>query len=437
MTVLEVLLEVEGAQEGPLVEAEMRRPAVAAARGAPAKARAPRTLCTAVVFSMRRGWTRCAKCGVAQDPTTGFLCDRPRCRYTLCATCVPSTNLAETLWCTAHRPPPARLPVVGWRVSLGLGHPGRADAPNRMEMQARFGALPPQPEQVMALSQTEESRWRVVQELRKLTTWLRSRPRSIGPKTHPGVVIVRYVHAMVRVLAEHPDPRRRVTRPSTPRTWIRRLAHALPIQARAWRLPVARILKGYASLAPAPSPTVQRDVQSAWRCAMDDAWRTFQAAPTSMAAAVWLSLELMRQGLRPRAAFRGVSEMGLRTRRSSPPVWEVRVLIDKDNPVGRQPAPRRRWVAAAPVVDAMMRALPLEPEAFGRWMEARRKVLRRYGIRQAYAARRDAAAAAESGGLDVSGLLNHRPGSMTTPIYTNTATATSLLMAMVQSSSLG
>jgi hypothetical protein len=262
----------------------------------------------------------------------------------------------------------------------------------------------------------------------------------MGPTSPPDVVIASFIHYQVRALRTHPDPRKRVTRPTTPATWLRRLASALPEQSRALHAPAAlttRLLAGYAAMAPAPSTLVQRDVQQQWQAALDETWDRFRRDPSPLTAAVWVSLELMRQGFRPLAAFRAVTPVGRRRRlrptKESSLVWQLEVLLDKDNPLGRCPAVRRRWLPDIPVISAMMAHLPIALSEFDTIRVMQHAVLRRHKISQLYAARRDAAVAAEQAGRDPAAVLNHRPGSRTTPVYTGTTTPTALLRAMLQS----
>ena len=352
-----------------------------------------------------------------------------------------------TIWCPRHAPPPQRLPLVRWRVAATLRHPGRETDPTEAELEDRLPescSLPTGPVQTAALAIQEESRWRVVLELRRLVAWLAmaTTRRRFGPQSRPDAVIAAYMHEQVRALRAHPDPHRRVTRPTTPGGWLRRLAYGLPDHSRLLQARGAlttRLLAGYAALAPAPSTLVQRDVTAQWQAALDEAWEQFRRRQTRDHAALWLMLELARQGLRPRAAFRAVTTLGQRRQLTptskAPPVWELAVHVDKDNPLGRCPAVRRRWLPVVPLISTMMALLPVPVGDYNDLMELMRAALRRQGVRQVYAARRDAGASAEAAGHDAAALLNHRPGSRTTPVYTGTTTPTTLLQAMLQSSS--
>jgi hypothetical protein len=84
-----------------------------------------------------------------------------------------TTTVQTTLWCPKHAPPPIRLPIVGWATAVTLQHPGRDDAPAATELQDRLPqTLSPDPLQTAALATQEESRWRVILELRRFELWL-------------------------------------------------------------------------------------------------------------------------------------------------------------------------------------------------------------------------------------------------------------------------
>ena len=341
--------------------------------------------------------------------------------------------------------------------------PGRLDLPSATDERSTLdpASIPPTHLALASQHQLEESRWRVVYEIRRFALWaqLTSSPR-LTPTTNVATTIAFYLHHLTRTLASHPEPRRRVTRPSTTATWFRRLAAGIPAVADVRRAPlITRTLKGLQALAPAQSPYVLRNVSDRWQRATDAALQATTRSNTSsvtLAAALWLALELQRQGLRPLAAVRATLPQARRLQRSvnlplaarprptrrptrSAPalaaqaqarVWEVSVLLDKDNSVGALAAPRRRWIASTPAVDRAMKALPLPYDRQSELIEARRSLLRQHDITQTYAARRDAAAAAEERSLPLTQLLNHRPGSRSTPVYAGTSTATALLQAL-------
>jgi len=319
-----------------------------------------------------------------------------------------------------------------------IRHPGRpADPDETVETRHSLNpeTLPKHHAQVASLGWQEPSRQRVVSELRRFARWVATRKPRLTPAANPRDVLPEYVHTLVRALSVHPEPRRRVTRPTTPQTWIKLLSMGLPALrgAEHWRESRSLML-GYQALAPAPSTSVQRDVQGQWLAARDAVQRQFAHCPTRLLAALWLALELGRQGLRPKAAARGAMAMSKRSlfevpRPHSVVVWRVEVRIDKDNKVGQIGAPRVRWIPRSKTVDLIMQHLP-----YGNYQlltAARKATLKAFGIRQTYAARRDAAAAAEASGRDVTALLNHRPGSRHTPGYAGTTTPTSLLLALL------
>ena len=197
---------------------------------------------------------------------------------------------------------------------------------------------------------------------------------------------------------------------------------------------VKALLTGYATLAPAPSSGIQRGVVDSWLAARDAIQAQFAKTPKPLLAAVWLSLELGRQGLRPKTAIRGAMSAARRTlvqqrNPSTTTVWRVRIVLDKDNKAGQVPAPRVRYLARSTLVDLIFEYLPCD--AYDRIKAMRKQVLNTFGVTQVYAARRDAAAAAEEAGLDVAALLNHKPNSRHTPGYADTATPTSLCLALM------
>lgn len=386
------------------------------------------------------GWTVCWGCGAAQNPREGWLCDAARCRATICRRCAPQMTGDMTLWCAVHAPP-ARIPVLGWPVATTLWHRGRDSMPTA----AREGAsrlpvtLPASRGQVAALATTEETRSRTVAEVRRLARWASVRgAQMVAQRAEPATVLAEYTWDAVQAGAMHPDPRRRVTRPSTPRTWVRRLVAAVPVLRGAERAAaVTRLLRGLQALAPAASPLVQRGLESEWQRALDAAAEMVRArGATPVAAATWLALELGRLGMRPKPAVRGAMAHSERVRRhvGGATVWEVRVQLDKDNPIGRVGAPRKRWLPSSALTEKVMQLLPVGDSDVPEVLATRKRLLRAQGVNQTYVARRDAAAAMEEaqGPAAVAALLNHRPGSAATPGYAGTTTPTQLLKAMMQ-----
>ena len=345
--------------------------------------------------------------------------------------------MTRTLWCPDHRPP-STVPRLNWRVNPLIFHPGRPDHPSE-EVEARSQlptTLPAHPLHVVGLAMLEESRWRIVLEVRRLTLWA-LRHDHLTPTTDRHHALAAYIHDTVTSLRSHPSPNLRVTRPTTPDTWVRRLHTGVLELRHAAKWPVIHaLLRGYHALAPAPSQQTQRGVAQEWQQAMDDVLRSFQRRPTTTLAALWLTLELQRSGFRPKTAVRGTLPQAQRERQriDGVYVWRISVTLDKDNPVGQLPAPRRRWIPSTTTTDRIMQHLPYgsTQDDYERLKAARRQVLAARGITQTYAARRDAAEAAERLDLPVAALLNHRPNSASTPGYANTATPTSLLRALMQ-----
>lgn len=356
---------------------------------------------------------------------------------TVCNRCRPEVTTADTLWCPLHRPP-HRIPFLHWLTSPLIQHPGRSDIPDvTVESRDRLSLdiIPHHHEQVASLTWLEQSRWRIVAEILRFTIWVKSRRPPLDSQACPRATLCEYVHTLVRALSAHPLPHRRVTRPTTPRTWVKLLSLGIRKLAGAehWR-EVKALLTGYAALAPAPSTGTLRGVSDRWMAARDAVQDRFKRAPSRRLAALWLSLELGRQGLRPKPAIRGCMGMSQRslyqpTGVSSALVWRVRVSLDKDNKVGGVPAPRVRYITKSPIVDQVMEFLPFND--YLEVKEARKRILAVFGVSQVYSARRDAAEAAEASGLDVGALLNHRPGSRHTPGYAATATPTSLCLALI------
>lgn len=319
-----------------------------------------------------------------------------------------------------------------------LRHPGRPDEPDASaEDRDRLSItiIPQSHDQAAALSWLETTRWRVVSEVRRFATWATTRLPRLTPRACPRATLGEFVHTSLRALAVHPNRNRRVTRPTTPRTWVKLLALGLPTLSGAehWR-EIAAQLTGYATLAPAPSTAIQRGVVDRWLAARDAVQSQFARTPKALVAAIWLSLELGRQGLRPKAAIRGAMSMARRTliqlqKPSLTSAWKVQVVLDKDNKAGQVAAPRVRYIAKAPIVDLIMEYLPYDD--YRRIRDARKKVLATFGVSQVYAARRDAAEMAEATGLNVAALLNHQPNSRHTPVYAGTNTPTSLCLALM------
>ena len=197
---------------------------------------------------------------------------------------------------------------------------------------------------------------------------------------------------------------------------------------------IRALLRGYQALAPAP-PALERGREAQWTAASEAAARLAQQTtpPPRIAAAVWLAIELGRQGMRPKAALRAAMGQSRRVRLPSG-MWEVHVHLDKDNPVGAVPACRRRRLPAAMWIDRAMAALPLQDDEWTAAVAERRRLLLAEGVRTLYSARRDAGTAAERrGGTSLAAaVLNHKPNSATTPIYTGTTTPTSTLHGLVR-----
>lgn len=349
----------------------------------------------------------------------------------MCARCAPGLDQRATLWCRKHQPP-LHVDVVGWQTDPRLQHPGRADAPaaateGRSTLDRAL--LPTAMGQVAALDWTEEGRWRAVDEVLMLSAWCRAQPRPERLRTMaPSVLVSRYVHE--RVMGWRPVGRRRtvVRRPTTAETWVRRLALAVPrLQALERSRHLRSLLGGYRALAPAPA-AVERDREQEWLAAMADAATQVTQHPSPVAAATWLALELGRQALRPKTAVRACMAHATRERQANGDVV-VGVLLDKDNAKGRVPAVRRRRVKASRLLDRVVSLLPLPDDAYAAVVAARKAHLAAHGVRQTYVARRDAGARIERE-MDptrAGAALNHKPGSRSTAVYTNTVTPTALL----------
>jgi hypothetical protein len=268
-----------------------------------------------------------------------------------------------------------------------------------------------------------------------------TRTVRLNTDTVPVRALAHHIHDLMMTLTQHPIPQRRVQRPSTPETWVRLLASGYSELMGAPRArTITSLLKGYRAMAPGPNPTstAPRGLAMQWQAAMDAVLDDFHKQPTPCLAATWLALELTRQGMRPKPAIRGAMSHSQRTQRTlrlsqdtaPADVYEVKIHIDKDNPLGRVSAWRRRWIPVVPAVTRIMRKLPYDN--YDEIFDTRRRYLTAQGVPQVYAGRRDAAAYAEELAMPVDQLLNHRPGSASTPGYTMSVTATSLLRAMLQ-----
>lgn len=294
-------------------------------------------------------------------------------------------------------------------------------------------------------------------DLRRLTIWTSHQP-NLTPTSDPDLVLLRFLHDTLRSLRNHPLPARAVARPSTVVTWARRLEAALPDLARSTRRqPVLGYLQGVQAAAPALSPNVQRGVEEGWAAAIATAFRAATArSATPIHAATWLTLTLQRLGMRPLAALRGSlpqAERLLRTvtlptagrasdaRTTRSPtrqtnrgtrLWQIKVLLDKHNRRGAVAAPVSRWILASPSIDAVMARLPVGYEDVAAVARMRAQLLAEQGVRQTYAARRDAAAQADARGLSPHEVLNHRPGSRSTPGYVGATTPVSVMQALMQ-----
>ena len=370
------------------------------------------------------------------DPTSGWLCDAvfpTPCRTVLCNACHPGGR-DETLWCPRHAPIRV-IPHLGWRVASRQLHPGRDHLPLQWEARSTLAAsaLPRHAEQVAALSQQERSRTRVQSEIARFSKWVSTVPSRKLRRLPSAQILAQYVHAKVRELAHHPDLRRRVTRPGTPASWVRRLSDGVPkLQQAARSAAVRQLLTGYRALAPALSTSLERDNAGAWTKAVKMVDRL--VAPgrplDRQACALWLAVQLQVRGFRPLASIRASlpqSRRELRLRQGGQ-VWEVSVLIDKHNPTAAVQATQRRWLPVSPLSRRVMSLLPL-PARLGpitQLVAARRLLLSQCGIRQTYSARRTAAAQADEAELDPGQVLSHRPGSKSTPGYVGSTTPSAL-----------
>lgn len=290
------------------------------------------------------------------------------------------------------------------------------------------------PAQVAAQSQQERSRGRVVAEVRRFGSWVQAQPRRVIRRRRTATIVAEYIHSTVRRLRLHPTPHRRALRPSTPASWLRRLADGLPAVRKVQRSSTLRqLLAGYRALAPAASASIERGNAERWREAarLTDRQVATTARTTTLRAALWLTIRLQLTGLRPMTAVRATLRHSRRERirRNGKELWEVRTWLDKHNPTGAMTAWQRRWLPVDATSRRVMTHLPLPSTAAAvrSLVDARRELLAKVGIRQTYSARRTVAEKAEQEGLDPAQVLAHRPGSKSTPGYTNTTTATALL----------
>jgi len=298
-----------------------------------------------------------------------------------------------------------------------------------VEEKSTLDDVPTAPAAVSSRATRDDTRTRVLTEAKHFATWLSRHPwGSDLTRVEPGRLVISFIHERLRRAIVRPV--RPVTRPSTPETWIRRLQAAFPSRLRRAEPAFTRYIKGLYALAPAP-PLTERDVQPCWKAAQEDAFRKATRADSQMAAALWLIIAVQRKGLRPLPALRSVLPQAKRT-------WcdhelTVRVLIDKDNPVGRIPAPRTRTVRVPPQMQSLLRRhlpIPNDRATLTQLAAKRAKLLRKHGLRDARSARRDAGAAAHAEEMDVGAVLNHRPGSAATPRYANSTTPAATVRAL-------
>ena len=350
----------------------------------------------------------------------------------------------KTLWCPGHKPPP-KLPLLGWRIANHLWHPGRRSGLGPQEQVSSLldsrlmedGTV--DPSEIAAQALEENTRARAVAEAKRFAAWLQQMAKTkfrMVTKPTGAAMVTRYVQSRV-VASRRLSPRLQVTSPSTPKTWIRLLAIAYPGKISDRQRDVAALLKGYHALAPALRP-LERDVEGRWERALGVTWTRFRAAKTATERrclfALWLVIRMQRDGLRPKAALRAPLPQTSRSRKKigSESFYEIAVLLDKDNPVGQQPAPRKRLIPWSVDVEAGMSLLPYPngKAAVKALVDHRRRLLAEHNIRDTRSARRDALTAAEAQGLDPGAVGNHRPGSASTPRYIMSATPTAIQLAL-------
>lgn len=324
--------------------------------------------------------------------------------------------------------------MLHWKVPERLTHPGRQSLPLASEERSQFALtdFPSQVGHVQARSELEESRQRVQAEIAGFAAWVqRSRP---SPRRAPVDLLLDYVHDKLTRLQTHPSPRLRVTRPTTPATWLRRLTDAFSDKVPRTSASIRTYLTGLRSLAPAPPP-VERGNQGPWIAMLGHVRERFQAASKPPTVRLWgallLALELQIQGFRPLAAIRGALSQSRRERAAvaGKPAMKVSVVLDKDNKVGAVPAARQRLVVfPPPVLDRLFRFLPYPNDKPSLLLlkGLRTQVRQKFGIRDLRSSRRNAAVEEEQRDRLAGPALNHRPGSKSTANYTGSLTAPSL-----------
>lgn len=415
----------------------------------------------------------CWKCH-RETTVSDWLCDWYPCLESVCRICHPLRRV--TAWCPAHRPVSV-IPFLRWRVTPYLLHPGRSDKPGVHETVSRLSSVVLAElsiDQIAARSCLETSRRKVVSLVDKMRKWILLHPagarRAKGNIQKERRLVMRFLLDHGRETAKGLRTKRNMlqnmnkrnilstkgvkgksqakknvsvkqagmkaeepgVRPTTMTSWARLLSAAFPEKLGRG---LEGFMKGLCALAP-NAPEVERGNSASWDRVQEAARIEFLKDPNPIDAAVWLAIYLQRSGLRPKAAIRAAMLSGTRvmTHLKGVPGLRVSVLIDKDNPVGRSPAPRVRFIRLKenPHLPRLLEQLPLPDEDYGSTFTKRKELLAAQGVSHVISARRNAAEKADDCDLSPNPILNHVPGSASTVRYVGSATPAAVVRALAQ-----
>lgn len=379
------------------------------------------------------GWDRCWVC---QKPSGvhGFVCDWEACKGTICRTCLPRGQ-DRTAWCPKHTPPP-KVSSLGWVIDPRTQHPGRE--PFVGEDETRIRSLPEDPDAVNAKTWLESTRRRVCAIARDLEEFVQASTTKdkLALAKSPADCVRRFLARRVQSAVGTEEG----VRPGTVATWARNVQSAYPfLYSRPHATTIDNYVKGVQAMAPNPVEQ-ERENQRLWDRALKKASQLVkmtraESVDAKIAAAVYVAILLQQTGFRPRVALRASTRAGIRRfkKKKGATVLEIGAVIDKDNKLGLSPAPRLRWFPDSPFLRRVIRELPLpNSRKVTKEVERQRKLITSaFGVRDLRSSRRNAAEEADDKEIEPGPVLNHRPGSFSTPRYVGRCTPAKVLRSLM------